>query len=153
MTERHICFTNKKRIEINKIMMDQYIQKKKVKAVELKGLAYDPNSQDVRLCAGMPVISRKNNKFLELFNNESYTIQKIKRTEEIIVVSDDIKEIEVSYKDFNKLFNVAFCITTHKSQGATFDEAYTIHEFSKFDERLKYVALSRSTQMNLINII
>ena len=51
------------------------------------------------------------------------------------------------------MFNVAYCITTHKAQGATFDEPYTIHEFEKFDERLRYVALSRSTDIQLINII
>ena len=55
--------------------------------------------------------------------------------------------------EFTKIFNIAYCITVHKSQGATFDEAYTIHEFNQFDERLKYVALSRATDINLINII
>jgi hypothetical protein len=51
-----------------------------------------------------------------------------------------------------KLFYVAFCITVHRSQGSTFNHPYTIHQFELFDERLKYVALSRSTDKNLINI-
>ena len=152
-TKLHICFTNKKRIEINKLMMDQVIQKKKVKPLELKALDYDQNSQDVKLCAGMPVISRKNSKDLNIYNNETYTIKEIRHKEKIVIVVDDSKEQEVKFEEFSKMFNVAFCITTHRSQGMTIDEPYTIHEFEKFDNRLKYVALSRSTNINHINII
>ena len=82
MTNRHIAFTNKKRIEINKIMMDQTIRNKKVKALELPALDYDPNSQDVRLCTGMPVIARKNCKLLHIYNNETFTIKEIQRTKD-----------------------------------------------------------------------
>jgi ATP-dependent exoDNAse (exonuclease V) alpha subunit len=153
MTNRHIAFTNKRRIEINKLMMDQTIKNKKVKALELKALDYDPNSQDVRLCTGMPVIARKNSKQLQIFNNETFTIKEIKRTEDEIIVEDEGRERTVPIQEFTKIFNVAYCITVHKSQGATFDEAYTIHEFNQYDERLKYVALSRATDINLINII
>ena len=55
--------------------------------------------------------------------------------------------------EFTKVFNVAFCIPTHRSQGSTFNNPYTIHEFQKFDDRLKYVALSRATSIDFINII
>jgi ATP-dependent exoDNAse (exonuclease V) alpha subunit len=151
MTNRHICFTNKKRIAINKMEMDRMIKLKRVKAFEFDGLDYDPNSQDVRLCAGMPVIARKNSKELNIFNNETFTIKAIKQ--KVIVVIDEGKEQEVPIAEFTKMFYVAFCITTHKSQGATFDEPYTIHEFDQFDKRLKYVALSRATDINLINIV
>ena len=152
-SSRNISFTNKTRIEVNHKEMDKMIKQKKVKPLELKKLAYDPNSQDVKLCAGMPIISRKNNKELNIYNNEMYTIKAIKKTEDVIIVVDDDKEQEVPIKEFVKMFNVAFCITCHKSQGATFDEPYTIHEFEMFDNRLKYVALSRATDINLINII
>ena len=153
MTNRHICFTNEKRIQINKLMMDQEIKRKKVKPLELKGLHYDQNSQDVRLCVGTPVISRKNNKDLNIFNNETFTIKQIRLKDEIIVVCDEGKEQEVPIALFTKMFNVAYCLTCHRVQGQTIDEPYTIHEFEKFDERLRYVALSRSTDIQLINII
>jgi ATP-dependent exoDNAse (exonuclease V) alpha subunit len=153
MTNRHIAFTNKKRIAINKMEMDKMIKQKKVKALELEGLCYDPNSQDVRLCTGMPVIARKNSKELNIFNNETFIIKSIKLKDNIIVVFDEGREQEVPIPEFTKMFNVAYCITVHKSQGATFDEAYTIHEFEQFDTRLKYVALSRATDINLLNII
>jgi hypothetical protein len=152
-TSRHICFTNRKRIEVNEIMMKQYIKQKKVKAFELKGLDYDPNSQDVKLCAGMPVIARKNDKNLNIFNNESFTIKQIRQKEGVIIVEDVGKTQEVPIDEFTKLFNVAFCITSHRSQGSSFNYPYTIHEFGLFDDRMKYVALSRSTDISLINII
>ena len=61
------------------------------------------------------------------------------------------KSLKLVFSDFQH-FYVAFCITIHKSQGSTFDEPFTIHEFDKLDRRLKYVALSRSTQIENINI-
>jgi ATP-dependent exoDNAse (exonuclease V) alpha subunit len=133
--------------------MDKMIKSKRVKAFELDGLDYDPNSQDVKLCAGMPIIARKNNKELNIFNNETFTIKAIKQKDDVIVVVDEGREQEVPIAEFTKMFNVAYCITVFKSQGATFDEAYSIHEFDQFDKRLKYVALSRATDINLINIV
>jgi len=53
------------------------------------------------------------------------------------------------------LFYVAYAITIYKSQGSTFDYPYTIHEYGHpmFDDRLKYVSLSRATSIEHINII
>ena len=96
---------------------------------------------------------RKNSKQLHIYNNETFTIKQIKHTEKEILVEDEGRERTVPISEFTKIFNVAFCITCHRAQGATFDEPYSIHEFNQFDERLKYVALSRATDINLINII
>ena len=149
----NISFTNKKRMSINRMMMDNYVRQKKTKPVEFKKLSFDDNSQDVRLLAGMPVIARKNNKKLNIFNNETFTISEIRKTTETIIVVEDGRSQEVPFKDFQHMFYIAFCITCHKSQGCTFDEDYTIHEFDMMDNRLKYVALSRSVNINLINIV
>ena len=149
----NICFTNKKRIEINKIKMDEEIRRKKCKALVLEALDYDPNSQDVRLCAGMPIISRRNNRDLGIYNNETFTIKEIRRNDDVIIIFDEDREHPIPIVEFTKMFNVAYCITTHRAQGATFDEPYTIYEWELFDERLRYVALSRATDANLINII
>ena len=56
---------------------------------------------------------------------------------------------------FQKLFYPAYAITIFKSQGSTFDFEYTIHEFNHplFDNRLRYVSLSRSVDIEHINII
>ena len=140
------------RMSRNKIKMDEEIKRKKVKPLELKALDYDPNSQDVRLCAGMPIIARRNNRDLNIYNNETFIIKEIRRTDDIIIVFDEDREQEIPIPEFVKMFNVAYCITCHKSQGQTYDEPYTIYEWDLFDARLKYVALSRATDKNLINI-
>ena len=54
---------------------------------------------------------------------------------------------------FKKMFNIAYCTTVHKSQGETYKHEYTIHEFERFSDSLKYVALSRATDIKLINIM
>ena len=70
----------------------------------------------------------------------------------MIIVDEDRKQ-EIPIDQFQRLFYVAFCITTHKSQGCTFDKPYTIHEFNKFNSKMKYVALSRTTDKKFINIV
>lgn len=62
-------------------------------------------------------------------------------------------EIQIPINEFQSLFMPAYCITIHKSQGITINEDYTVYEWEKLDERLKYVALSRATNEKLINII
>lgn len=160
-TWRHICFTNKKRIAINDKCMNLYCQdaindakqrkKKAPVVVELKKLSYDGNSQDVKLMPGMPVIARVNKKDLQISNNETFTIRDI--TCNTCTVSDGQRVITFETNNFQKLFYVAFAITTHKSQGESFDHPYTIHEWNCFDSALKYVALSRSRKLEYINII
>ena len=41
----------------------------------------------------------------------------------------------------------------YKAQGETFNTEYTIHEWNRFDTRMKYTAISRATSKSLINII
>ena len=152
--DRHISFTNKKRIQINKYMMDKTVKamRGRKQTLKLNKLSYDDNSQDVELLSGMPIIARINSKSLNICNNEKFTIKEIKHTKNIIMIQDEDKLMEIPFELFQKLFYVAYCITCHKSQGESFDHPYTIHEFEKFDERMKYVALSRSTNIKFINI-
>ena len=119
--------------------------------MRLEKLFYDKNSQDVELLPGMPIIARINEKKLNIFNNELCTIKTI--TKDDIIVYDEEQEITIPINQFQRLFNIAYCITFYKSQGSTFDYSYSIHEFNRFDERLKYVALSRSSNIKHINIV
>ena len=162
-TDRHLSFTNRKRIEVNKICMNNFIKsanekakqtkKKQPTVLKLTKLTYDNNSQDVELLAGMPIIARINCKSYDIANNETFIIKKI--NDKTIDIKSDVEDKTTSIPiiEFQKLFYLAFCITTHRSQGCTFDHPYTIHEFNLFDERLKYVALSRATKKEYINIV
>jgi hypothetical protein len=157
-TERHICFTNEKRKNINHEMMkvvcsDKMSKNPKLVPLRLPALKYDPNSQDVILAAGAPLIARKNDSEHDIYNNETFTIHQIQhKTQTVIVKSEEGVQISVPFQDFQQLFHPAYCITTHKSQGTTFNHPYTIHEWERFDSRLKYVALSRSTNLDFINV-
>jgi ATP-dependent exoDNAse (exonuclease V) alpha subunit len=189
-TDRHISFTNDKRIKINKIMMDRkfepYLhyknliktreklreQKKSMKLIneeikllieqlgeinyiELDKKHTDASSQDVILIAGTPIIAKVNKlskKDIEtnyaFSNNEEFVITKIDG-DDIYTSGDFI----VHKNDFQNLFNVSYCITTHKSQGQSYAFDYTIHEWHRFSDCMKYVALSRATDIKYVNIM
>ena len=124
----------------------------KSKVLKIKAYSYSGKSQDMTLIKGMPVIARLTTDFAD--NNEMFTIKSV--TDEIITLIGSIKNdipIEILTEDFARLFTIAYCITTHASQGCSFDFPYTIYEFNKMDARLKYVALSRSKKYEYINII
>jgi hypothetical protein len=155
-TDRNICYTNKKRIQINNNIMTEKYKKRKPKQgsfLKLDKLWYDDNSQDVILISQTPIIARCSYKTeeIKISNNEMFHIVKINNNR--IKISNNIKEFSINSNMFQKLFYVAYAITTHKSQGETFNEPYTIHEFKRMDERLRYVALTRATSINNINII
>ena len=133
-------------------MMKQVVKQKKKKPLHLNKLIHDENSQDVYLLKGMPIIARVNAKNFDICNNEMYTIKTID-DECITVTTEEDKEIEIPINLFQKFFYIAYCITVAKSQGSTFKHGYTIHEFNRFDNRLKYVALSRSSDIKHINIV
>lgn len=163
-TDLHICLTNQKRIAINQIMIDkkeeEYLLSEEylisnVKPLCFPKLHYDNNSQDVKLFPGMPIISKVNDASYEICNNETFKIKGILHNDELIIVTDDEYDITIPFDMFQKMFYPAYCITCHKSQGQTYDHPYTIHQFDHiyFDERLKYVALSRSTNVKYINIL
>ena len=118
--------------------------------IKLEKNPYDPHSQDVTLCCKMPVISKVNSKDLNIVNNETFTIQKIK--EDMIYMSNNNKKLEIHKDDFQNIFYLAYCITIHSDQGETVDEDYTIFDWELLDEKLQYVDLTRATYMKYINI-
>jgi hypothetical protein len=63
------------------------------------------------------------------------------------------KEIKINLKKFNYNFVVAYCITSHCAQGASYNEPYTIHKKDKFNKTGWYESLSRSSKLEYINII
>ena len=163
-TNKHLAFTNAKRMEINKIMMEKFIKNKKLsitsdRVLHLLKNSNDGNSQDVYLLKGMPIISKANNKKYEIANNDTFIIDSISLSKEdglkyIYIKPEDAETTQpISMNDFQKLFRVAFCITVHSSQGDTFNVPYTCHEFDRYSNKMKYTALSRTTEKSYINII
>lgn len=143
---RSLAFTNKKRIKVNAYWMVK--EAKTNKHLLIDKHKYDPNSQDMLICVGAPIIARVTDSELEIANNEEFIVEKIKKN---VIILDN--GLEVHKTDFNKYFYPAYCITIHKSQGSTFEEEYTIYEWSRLDKRLRYVALSRATRKENIHIV
>ncbi len=54
------------------------------------------------------------------------------------------KLVNINIPDFQKYFLVGYATMTHSAQGLSIGEPYIIHEWHRIDQRLKYVALSRS---------
>jgi ATP-dependent exoDNAse (exonuclease V) alpha subunit len=148
----HICYTNNKRIDINIIKMKELNKKKHRKGLKLDGLPYDDRSQAVVLNKKMPIISKVNNEDIGIFNNQRFKIKKI-GTFTITIEDDFKKEIKINIPDFQKYFLPGYATTTHSAQGMSIGEPYTIHEWDRMDQRLRYVALSRSREYSYINIM
>ena len=148
---RHLAFTNKKRIEINKKCMDIDKVKYHGKKYILEANIHDANSQEVILYPKLPVICKKNDEPQNLINNEQFIVSKLTST--TVHIKNDEKELVLDMDKFQEYFYVAYCITIHKSQGQSFNFPYTIHEFNRLNKRLRYVSLTRSTDMKFINII
>ncbi len=72
----HICYTNKKRKEINHIKMKELYKKKDYHGLILDGLVYDDRSQAVILNIGTPIISKVNNEDKGIFNTRDLKLLK-----------------------------------------------------------------------------
>jgi len=140
--------------------MDKQIEKQKEIArknkkkyqppLRLEKNIYSNNSQDVDLFVGSPVMAITNKKGI-FVNGEKFSVKYIGY--DYIELKNDRAFVKVEIKDFQRQFHVAYAITSHKSQGQTFNVPYTIHEWSKLSRRCKYVSLSRSDSWENCNII
>jgi hypothetical protein len=84
----------------------------------------------------------KNNEEFEVINVDSKTIE----------IKNDRLTCIIKHTDF-KHFDMAYCITTHISQGSTYNFPYSIYEYKYFDKKLLYTSMSRSTNKSNINFI
>jgi energy-coupling factor transporter ATP-binding protein EcfA2 len=150
----NICWTNAKRKEINDKYMNAAWKKAKTKNyIKLDKLPYDENSQNVTLVNKTPLIGKVNNSKLGIINNERYIIKKVDIQTKELTITNDRNEMIIKEDQFQYLFRIGYAFTTHSSQGMSIDKPYTIHEFNRMSKKLKYVALSRSTKHEYINIM
>lgn len=154
--KRNICFYNSTRTEVNKMLMNQF---KPDNATKINELQNDEYSQDVYIYQGLPVIARKTMGNGDVMvNNETFTITSIVDDEITFSTTrpdENNKPSEHTIKckvnEFQKLFLVNYCSTTHKTQGETIVENFTIWDWDKMDKRLKYTAMSRAKKPEQIS--
>jgi len=123
--------------------------------ITLKKCEADKNSQEIYVYEKLPLIACKTNGDYGIVNGEEFIVKSFNE-KFIILKSDDpkiSKDISVKAADLTKIFYPAYCLTIHRVQGTTFDGPYKIFEWEILDNKLKYVALSRSTHKNNINFV
>ena len=154
LTMLNLAYTHKTRKEVNINCMEEFIKTHKKPTIDIQASSHK-SSQDIKLCEGMPVICYKTDKRYDIFNNETYTVEKITASVIIMAIPDTEYKITIPINEFNKYLNLGFCITIHSSQGETFTEPYTIYDwgFSYMCEKAKYVAVSRATRAENIQIV
>jgi hypothetical protein len=137
----HICFTNKKRKEINTLL------NKKGKLIPYLGPVNKYN-EDIRIAVGVPLVGLVANKKLDIVKNEVYTITKI---DEHI----HFGEHYIDRQDIHKYFMLGYAMTIHKAQGQTIDGILNIHEIKDIihNKRMFYTAISRATSLKNINYV
>ena len=131
--------------------------------------ADDTRSQDMTLFVGMPLVCWKTRKIKgtvifahsELWLVSELGDEKVKLQRKLEEVDrearktqEDMPTQEMPYDELQTRFRPGYCITVHMSQGKTFRERYTIHDwdFEHMLGRGRYVALSRAKTRDLVQI-
>lgn len=100
---------------------------------------------------GMKVISNENNPILDIYNSETFEIVNYNKPN-ISIKSDLTGETtQVSILSFKRKFNLAYCITIHRSQGSTLEGEYNIYDISSLTFELMYVAMSRCRNIDNVH--
>ena len=130
------------------------LAKKTKKCLKLPAQKYCEKSQDVFLIVSMHVISNINNESMNIYNNQRFIITKINKEKEIITLKykDNNDTLDIEFDKFQKFFLPSFAMTCHCAQGLSIGEPYTIHEFHRMDQKLLYVAFSRSRKYKYIRL-
>ena len=137
----HICFTNKKRKEINALY-------NKGELIKYTGEENKYN-EDIRVSVGVPLLSITTNKKLELVKNELVEITKIDGEKIYFGEKFIMKE------DIHKYFMLGYALTIHRAQGQTIKGILNIHEIHEIvkNKRMLYTAISRATSLENINYV
>jgi hypothetical protein len=139
---KSLCWTNKTRKAINYKWMQKESTDKSYIIIN-----------NFKVFVGLPIICKKTmtiNKTDELKNNEEFEV--INVDNKTITIKNDRLNVVITHQQFNH-FDLSYCITTHVSQGSTYDFPYSIYEYQYFDQPLLYTSMSRSTKKSYINLI
>jgi hypothetical protein len=151
---RNLCWTNKTRkAVINKwqdtlkvcdpiILSWEQFYRTKPETDHQEG-----QTDELVVMAGLTFIATRSVKELSVGNNEEFVVMTCGGG---VGLMGEHTELELTDQEFYELFYSAICITIHKSQGDTYDDQYTIHDWDRLSEdgplkrRLRYVSQSRS---------
>ena len=129
----NIFYFNSTRIEVNKMCSDAFCEGKKHMKVNF---CYNGSKEEYKICDRTPVICIDNMKDRKMFNSQQFTVKSISKNGVTIKENDQ----KFSLDDFRKKFNLAFCITVYKYQGAVIDQHYNIFDTEAMDKN-NYIQL------------
>jgi hypothetical protein len=139
----HLTSTNNYRYNINtKLYYDRLRKMTKAITYNVKKIMYMNyifKEKTINLFVGLPLICQVNEVEEKMINNKRYTITKL--TNNYIELDNDIK---LSPDDLAANFDLAYAITYHKSQGASIDMPYMLHEYKTATANHIYVGLTRT---------
>jgi hypothetical protein len=152
LTSLNIAYTHKTRRSVNKTCMGHFRKNKEF--LFCSQLKSNPKTQNVSIFEGMPIVSYKNDDKLDIYNSERFTVCSIDTAQKTFSIVHKETRLTFKAEQFKFFFYPAYCITIHVSQGCTFDEPYTIYDWSHSNMccSAKYVALSRATSIHNIQI-
>lgn len=111
------------------------------------------NCQDITLYDNLPLMSCTTKENIKLYNSERWIVKSWNHNEVTLKKAADHEcELKVDTADLADWFRPAYCVTAHKVQGLTIREPYTIYQFNKMSDRMRYVVLSRGTTISDVNI-
>ena len=176
ITDRNICYYNKTRIRINKMWNDKnkkegdlFLPKPEARLTRNGDINQDDEkyfklTQDMYIYEGLPIIAMrtlydKTEGSLLFANSETFNICYI-GDEEIGIYNErpdangekEPYNISIPIDDFNQYFLMNYCSTTHKAQGETINENFTIYDWDAMNTKLRYTALSRARKIDQVYI-
>jgi hypothetical protein len=142
---RSLCWTNKTRKAVNAEQMLKEAEGKQCYLIN-----------NMKVFVGLPLIANLTRSYGEkkdkqaVVNNEEFTVTNI--TQKTVELTNERCSLTLPHI-LLKFFDLAYCLTVHKSQGSTYDFPYSIYEYKRFDEKMLYTAMSRATQMRNVNFV
>ncbi len=141
---RNLCFTDRKRQELNRECADRWIGQSKEPVVSVCGM---------RLCAGMPVmVYHETDKRKDLFKTQEWAASGIDVANRVVLLEREGRVVSLDWREFRRVFDYAFATTTHKFQGKTIHEDFVIHEVASMPKNVLYAALSRGTALSRVHL-
>jgi ATP-dependent exoDNAse (exonuclease V) alpha subunit len=123
----------------------------------------DPNTIDEfsYIYKNMPIIANKTKKD-DYFNNQQFTVKKFE--DDIVSIKGDGDTMKIPLAEFQINFRPRYCMTVHKSQGATIRRKHAVHEFDRLsmyanfnsgdlERNLAYVALTRTSDVKYLTLV
>jgi len=139
-----LCHTNDAVDAINKAWNMHYA-KQHSKTKEVKGF----DNTTFIIYHGLKVMAYKTHSAY-IFTNSQELIVKSWTDDTLCLTNLKGDSIEIDMK-YTTSFKPRFAMTTHKSQGSTFTENYSIYEYKSMKPRMLYVALTRARNKQQVN--